>query len=411
MSQPIGLFEAYGVELEYMIVDAKDSSVRSIADRVLRDEDGRIVSDLEDGAITWSNELALHVIELKTTGPAPRLTGLGKAFHESALHVIERLKPLGARLLPGAIHPLMEPDKEFEKWPHDNAEIYATFDRIFDCRGHGWSNLQSVHLNLPFEGPEEFGRLHAAIRLVLPIIPALAASSPYYEGRRAADLDARLRFYQGNSARIPEVAGRVVPEPIFDPDSYERELLQPLYRAIAPYDPEGTLQEEWLNARGAIARFDRNTIEIRVTDTQECPAADLAVTTLIAEVVRGLVDEEWSSYEQQKTWAVEPLAALFNRTVQDAERARIDAPGYLELFGLEPQGDQSAGGLWRRLIERLDSKLGTAEEKRPLATYAERGTLARRLTSQLGDAPHREAIQGVLVELSNCLEANRSYVP
>ena len=50
--------------------------------------------------------------------------------------------------------------------------MYEAYDRIFDCRGHGWANLQAVHLNLPFSGDEEFGRLHAAIRLVLPIMPA-----------------------------------------------------------------------------------------------------------------------------------------------------------------------------------------------------------------------------------------------
>ena len=46
---------------------------------------------------------------------------------------------------------------------------------------------------------------------------------------------------------------------------------------IAPLDPDGTLQHEWLNSRGAIARFDRNAIEIRVLDIQECPVADLAI--------------------------------------------------------------------------------------------------------------------------------------
>ena len=40
-------------------------------------------------------------------------------------------------------------------------------------------------LNLPFSSDEEFGRLHAAIRLLLPLLPALAASSPLVEVYRA----------------------------------------------------------------------------------------------------------------------------------------------------------------------------------------------------------------------------------
>lgn len=409
MNRTLGLFEAYGVELEYMIVNRADLSVLPVADRVLT-EDGVIASDHEDGPITWSNELALHVIELKTTAPAPSLSGLGASFHESARRILTRLAPEGACILPSAMHPWMDPEREFRKWPHDNAEIYAAFDRIFDCRGHGWSNLQSVHLNLPFADAEEFGRLHAAIRLVLPLIPALAASSPFCEGRRALDLDARLRFYQHNARRIPAVAGRVIPEPIFDPEAYQAELLQPLYRAIAPFDAEGILQHEWLNARGAIARFDRNTIEIRVTDSQECPKADLAVTELIAELVRGLVEERWSSYAAQRRWPVEPLAQLFDLGVRAADDARFEDPAYLEVLGLDPAVPLRGHELWRLLFERLQARLDP-DTREHLGVYAQHGTLARRLVRGAGDAPPPERLRAVYGELVRCFETNRSYTP
>ena len=59
------------------------------------------------------------------------------------------------------------------------------------------------------------------------------------------------------------MAGRVIPEPVFDKKSYEEQIFQRIYADIAPHDPQGILQHEWLNSRGAIARFDRNAIEIR----------------------------------------------------------------------------------------------------------------------------------------------------
>lgn len=409
MSRSLGLFEAYGVELEYMIVDRSDLSVRPIADWLLS-EGGQVSGDHEDGPVTWSNELALHVIELKTSGPAPSLAGLGAVFHESARRILARLAERGACILPGGIHPWMDPDREFRKWPHDNAEIYAAFDRIFDCRGHGWSNLQSVHLNLPFATAEEFGRLHAAIRLVLPLIPALAASSPYYEARRAADLDARLRFYQRNSARVPEVAGRVIPEPVFDPEEYRSTLLAPLYRAIAPLDPEGILQHEWLNARGAIARFDRDTIEIRLTDSQESAAADLAVTQLIAELVRALVEERWSSHAAQRAWPVDPLAELFDLTVREADGALIANPEYLTVLGLERGAPRSGREVWAQLLERLEDRLDPASRAH-LGSYLGHGTLARRLVTRLGHDPALEALQEAGRELVSCFEENRSFLP
>ncbi len=64
------LFDRYGVELEYMIVDAESLSVRPIADEVLRRVAGEYVNEVERGPLAWSNELVLHVIELKTNGPA-----------------------------------------------------------------------------------------------------------------------------------------------------------------------------------------------------------------------------------------------------------------------------------------------------------------------------------------------------
>src|SRR5690606_25183589 len=114
--------------------------------------------------------------------------------------------------LPTAMHPLMLPDLETKLWPHDAATIYATFDRIFGCKGHGWSNLQSVHINLPFRDQDEFGRLHAAIRLVLPLLPGLAASSPVQEGRLSGFLDTRLEHYRQNQKRLPSITGQVIPE-------------------------------------------------------------------------------------------------------------------------------------------------------------------------------------------------------
>ena len=85
--------------------------------------------------------------------------------------------------MPTAAHPFMDPMKETKIWPHENNEVYAIYNKIFDCRGHGWSNLQSTHLNLPFYDDEEFAKLHAAVRLVLPILPALCASSPILDGK------------------------------------------------------------------------------------------------------------------------------------------------------------------------------------------------------------------------------------
>ena len=204
--RPYGLFEALGVELEYMIVDSGSLDVAAVADELLRAVAGSYVGEIDMGAVSWSNELVAHVVELKTSQPAAALAGLADSFAEHVRRINGLLGPFGARLMPGGMHPWMDPEREMRLWPHDSSEIYRAFDRIFGCRGHGWANLQSMHLNLPFDGDEEFGRLHAAIRMVLPILPALAASSPVVEGRLTGLMDTRLEVYRTNSRRVPSVA-------------------------------------------------------------------------------------------------------------------------------------------------------------------------------------------------------------
>jgi hypothetical protein len=235
--------------------------------------------------------------------------------------------------MPTAMHPWMDPLTETRLWPHDNQAIYDTYDRIFDSKRHGWANLQSMHVNLPFADDAQFARLHAAIRLVLPILPALAASSPIAEQRHTGCADYRMQVYWNNSDAVPTIAGQVIPETVSTRAEYEELILAPMYRDIAPFDPQRILRHEWLNSRGAIARFDRNAIEIRVVDTQECPQADLAIAAAASSVVRRLYRNGETGLAAQQAIATQALAAILRSCIADAEQAMIDNTEYLALLG------------------------------------------------------------------------------
>ena len=407
------LFEAFGVELEYMIVDADTLAVLPITDQVLHAVAGEIVSDIEHGNITWSNELALHVIELKTTDPAAKVGPLPAWFQEQIGRINTALEPFGGRLMPTAMHPWMNPDREMRLWPHDNSPIYAAFDRIFNCSGHGWANLQSVHLNLPFADDDEFGRLHAAIRLLLPLLPALAASSPLVEGNLSGLADTRLDVYRTNSRRIPSIAGRVIPEPVYVRAEYERDILGRIYADVAPFDPDRVLQHEWLNARGAIARFERNTIEIRVLDVQECPQADLAICAAAVGVLKELVAERWQPHAKQMEFPTEALEHVLLATIRDAERAVIRDAAYLRQFGFTSGVECTAGELWRHLLDSTSRapELQAAGFRATLKIILEQGPLSRRIVVALGADPSKKRLAEVYGELCECLSAGRMFVP
>lgn len=418
-------FEGCGIELEYMLVDAQSLAVRPVADALLREANGGVdTGDVTRGALGWSNELVAHVLELKGVRPVRTLAPLASSFEAEVGWMNALAARHGARLMPSAMHPWMDPARETRLWPHDPSRIYGTYDRIFDCRRHGWANLQSMHVNLPFGSEPEFVRLHDAVRLALPILPALAASSPLADGRVTGWLDYRLETYRTNASAFPAITGQVVPPAVGSFEAYRAQVLEPMYRQIAPVDAHGALAFEWLNSHGAIARFDRNAIEIRVLDVQECPRADLAVAAATCAVVRALYETRWRDAGAQRL-GTGRLAALLRRCMRDAEQALIDDADYLACLGFPGRSCQ-AQELWRHLVEtlsatpagRTDQAAGhaasigdgiAADWQVPLQRILSQGTLARRLLRAAGPQPSRARLVGIARALCDCLAQGRMF--
>ena len=382
-----------------MIVDRESLAVRPLADRLLRALDAGGFSP----RVGWSNELVRHVVEIKNAAPTPDLAWVPACFHDEIVAANALLAQENACLMPTAMHPWMDPRREAALWDDD---IYRAYDRIYGCHGHGWTNLQSMHVNLPFADDSEFARLHAAVRLVLPLLPAIAASSPIADGAPSGLLDFRLDAYRRICAITPSVAGRVIPETVESRAEYEAKILQPMYDEIAPHDREGILRYEWLNSRGAIARFDRCAIEIRVIDVQECPHADLAIAAATIAVVRSLYDERYAPLDEQQAIGVDVLHDALVTSIRDGERAIVDDVQYLHALGV-PSSRCTTGEIWASLLRDVDSE--RAWWQPTIDAILRDGPLARRILRAVGDAPNREGIATVYRRLCGCLEDGRMF--
>ncbi len=402
------LFQAYGVELEYMIVDADTLQVKPIADALLKHELGYYGADCVRGPITWSNEMVLHVIELKSTLPEGNLSNLGNLLADEVRYINNILKQWNARLLPGGCHPAFRPEKETQLWPHESNEIYQAYNRIFNCHGHGWSNLQSTHLNLPFYDDEEFAQLHAAVRVVLPLIPALCASSPIVEETLTGSKDTRLKYYRNNQIRIPSITGRIIPEAVFSRRTYLKNIYEKIRSDLRPHDPQGILNPIWVNSRGAVPRFDRGSVEIRLIDSQECPAADIAVSLLLAEAIRALAAGVFAPVAELMKCPSELLTAILDRTIEEGEDAVLPEE-YLRYFEFEP-AEHTAGALWKKISSHLISRnvrvISGSEPE--LKIIFDEGTLATRIIRAVKQAG---AWQPVYRQLADCLEQNKMFIP
>jgi gamma-glutamyl:cysteine ligase YbdK (ATP-grasp superfamily) len=406
------LFQAFGVELEYMIVDRDSLAVRPIADELLKHILGSYGSDYENGMVTWSNELVLHVVELKSSKPEKNFSALESQFAENVRRINSILSEWNAMLLPTAAHPFMDPMNETKLWPHDNNEVYAVYNKIFDCRGHGWSNLQSTHLNLPFYDDEEFASLHAAVRLILPLLPALCASSPILGCKYSGMQDTRLDYYKTNQAKLPSITGQVIPEQVFSKRTYFNSIYEKIKSEIAPYDTGDVLDPVWVNSRGAIPRFDRGSIEIRVMDIQECPTADLAILTLVIETLQALVKGDFIAYAEQIGWTAESLRAIFDKTIINGHETLIDQSAYLKIFGM-PNTTVQANEIWQHILKQLVAKghESLMKWKPELDIILKHGTLAYRIKKAVGTHPSLDNLVPVYRKLASCLEQDKMFLP
>jgi gamma-glutamyl:cysteine ligase YbdK (ATP-grasp superfamily) len=398
---PIPAFSGCGIELEYMIVDRESLAIRPIAGPLLAALAEARATDAASPALAWTRELARHVVEVKNVAPTADLPLLAVHFQREIRAANAILAPLGARLMPTAMHPWMDPATETSIWDDD---VYRSYDRIYGCRAHGWSNLQSMHVNLPFADDGEFERLHAAVRLIVPLLPALAASSPLADAKHAGVLDFRVDAYRRICAVTPSVSGAVVPETIRSRAEYEAKVLAPMYAEIAPLDPAGVLRHEWLNSRGAVARFDRDAIEIRIVDAQECPAADCAIAGLTVAVIEALHHERFAPLREQQALPTPMLRDVLLATIRDAERAVIKAPRYLRALGVDGTR-RTARDVWRRLAASVAP--ADAWWRSPIEAILARGTLARRIVRAVGERPVRDRLRAVYAELCECLDAGR----
>ncbi len=380
------LFSVFGIEIEYALVMRDSLAISPTVDQLLKDWSGSANGHPALGNVEADNELAAHVLEIKCQNPGTDWIQQTEHFQNFIVETNQRLAKMNCQLLPGGMHPFMNPLQESQIWAHDDSSIYESFDRIFGVRGHGWFNIQSVHLNLPFGSDAEFSQLHNAISLLLPLLPALSAASPIFDGKTNGWVDGRLFHYISNQKKLPSIIGGIIPEPVGSEEEYQEKILVPMYAEIAPLDPEGLLAEEWLNSRAAIARFDRNAIEIRCMDTQERPLADMALCYWVTEMLQGMLESGKDFLKIHRAIPAGVLRSLFLATAQYGQAAKWPKELPLGIYGIaEIKSGNPDGLLVRDVLKSLKLKnSGQANYFAPaLDLILNQGNLAERILKSL----------------------------
>lgn len=304
------------------------------------------------------------------------------------------LRQHDAFLLPTAAHPLSLPGpKEADR---------GAF--LGDPRS---ANLSFACLRLPFHGDAEFAKVHAAVRMLLPILPAIGASSPVLNGEPTAALDGAVEAIMRPDPAFPQLVGPFVPEAVFSQEEYYREVFRPMAQGLP--GPDAAFDHLALNGRGAVALFDEGIIEIRMIGMQECVAADLAVASMVLAVLRALVGGRWVSSYLQRAWSEDDLARLLRDVVVHGGDAVITNSDYLLMYGLMKQDEMTAAKLWQHLFVDLYAELDEGT-RLGMAHIVEHGCLAARIRARTGPSPEADRVVEVYRDLAEHLQADRLFI-
>ncbi|MEM3617824.1 MAG: glutamate-cysteine ligase family protein [Candidatus Bathyarchaeia archaeon] len=390
--------EVLGPEHEFSLVD-ENLRALPIVDKVIKDAHGRVVNFVEFGNFTFGKELQLHVMEIKPNKPFKSPKTFEENMHEAVLRLSEMLEHrYGARLLGTGMHPTLRLE-ETAVWPHRHKQIYEAFSRIFNLKQHGWLNIQSFQLNIPYADEAKAILMHNLLANVCAYLPAVSASSPIYEGRFGDYADNRLYFYMENQKEIPSVTGKVVPEYIQSFRQYRQEIIGRYSADLAKFGAHHCiLNKEWINSRGVIFRFERKALEIRVMDEQECIKSDVALSCFIRALLRGLMKAN------EPLLPTEVLAEDFKSVIKYGLEAKV-------LYPNEP----TAKHVCKRFLKiAWENALDEEKEYLPLIEKRlEHGNLSDVVREKVKVRAQKtdmdEAIIDVYSKLLNCLKANEPF--
>jgi gamma-glutamyl:cysteine ligase YbdK (ATP-grasp superfamily) len=389
--------EVLGPEHEFSLVD-QELKPLPISDKIIKAYCGRTINFIELPEFTFGKELQLHVMEIKANQPFKTPS----EFEETMQNAVSTLSSIvakhGARLLGTGMHPLLK-FADTGIWPHYHRKIYREYGRIFNLQQHGWLNIQSFHLNLPYQKEADAIQIHNQLCNLCTYLPAVAASSPIFGGKTGPDIDNRLRFYKVNQKEVPSITGDVIPEYVSSLAGYKRDVIGRYSTDLAEAGADKPLlNREWVNSRGVIFRFDRCALEVRVMDEQECVKMDVALSCFIRAALRGLIAEDTELLPH------DVLVKDFNAVIKDGLNAKVS----------------SANGKTAREICRYYLKIAhqnaDADERKYLPLVARRieeGSLSERIAAQVQHRAEKtgfhEAILDVYSTLIKCLCANEPF--
>jgi carboxylate-amine ligase len=247
-----------GVEEEVMLLDPHGWALASRADEVMSGLTGELASHT-------STETHGSALELRTDPHATVAGGLAQ-LEELRGDLARELEPLQLRAAAAGLHP-------FTLWQDTQISEGDRYRFLYGSMRElaRREPTFALHVHVAVPDPESALRAINRLRSHLPLLLALSANSPFWQGRETGLASARTPLFQA----FPRVG---IPRAFLDYSDYVS-TIDLLLRCEA--FPEPTFL--WWDAR-LQPRF--GTIEVRIMDAQTTVADSAALTALVQCLVR-----------------------------------------------------------------------------------------------------------------------------
>jgi glutamate---cysteine ligase / carboxylate-amine ligase len=247
-----------GIEEEVMLLDPVDWSLASHADTVM----SRLTGELASHTSTETHGSAL---ELRTDPHQTVAEGLDQ-LEDLRDELVRELAPLNIRAAAAGLHP-------FTSWQDTKISEGDRYRFLYGSMRElaRREPTFALHVHVAVPDPESALLAVNRLRTHLPLLLALSANSPFWQGRETGLASARTPLFQA----FPRVG---IPRAFVDYEDYVR-TIDLLLRCEA--FPEPTFL--WWDAR-LQPRF--GTIEVRIMDAQTTVSDSVALTALVQCLVR-----------------------------------------------------------------------------------------------------------------------------
>ena len=256
-----------GAEEELMLLDPEDWSLAQCAPEVLRSLPPELAGHT-------GGETHRSAVELRSD-PQPDVPSLGGQLMDLRERLARAVEARGMRAGAAGLHGCTTwVDTEVTESPrydfvHESMRVLARREPTF-----------GLHLHVGVERPEQAMRIFNRLRAHIPLLLALSANSPFWQGRDTSMRSARTPVFQG----FPRVG---IPR-AFETYAAWAEAVDVLLRCEAVPEPSYL----WWDVR-LQPRF--GTVELRVLDAQTEVGDTLALAALFQSVARLELDRGYAS--------------------------------------------------------------------------------------------------------------------